>query len=275
MKTKKEKISSITQSLKFVTGILSWVVLVLLVIVAGFLLYYFVSVKIYAQKGEKFRPTFSLYTILTESMVPNIVPKDVIVDILVKNPKDIKVGDIITFESTATISKGMIITHRVVDIKEENGNYFFYTQGDANLSPDPVPAPFENVQGKVLFKIPQLGLLQGFLATRGGWLIIVVIPALFVIISDILKIFRLQSAKKEVDSNLTKEIELKRKKDEKKKKIEKNLTERYSISRKPTDPDPIRKKIYQIVGMYQKPKVTVRDLPKKIELPKLKKNPKK
>ena len=75
--------------------------------------------KGYANKGESFKPAVSLYTIVTQSMEPNINPYDVIIDATVKNPENIKIGDVITFISTASISRGMTITHRVYDIKQE------------------------------------------------------------------------------------------------------------------------------------------------------------
>ncbi len=272
MRNKREKFSSITQSIKFVTGILSWVVLVLLVLIASFLLYYFVSMKIYAQKGEDFRPAISLYTILTGSMIPNINPDDVIVDIRVNKPEDIKVGDVITFISTSTLSPGMTISHRVIDIKKENGETLYYTKGDANLSPDTSPAKFSNVLGKVLFHIPYLGKLQHFLATKGGWLIIVVIPALFIIISDILKIFRLYETKNQVHTVLEKEDALIKSKEEEKEAIEKRLATRYETKRRSTEPDPIPHKIYHIVSNGERPRVKPFELPKRIDLPKLKTN---
>lgn len=268
MKVKNEKFNSITQIIKFIMGILSWVVLVLLVLIAAFLLYYFVSVKIYANKGEEFRPVISLYTILTESMVPNINPKDVIIDVTVKDPDDIQVGDVITFVSSASLTKGMTITHRVVDIKEENGEKVYYTKGDANLSPDGAPAKFSNVLGKVLFRIPKLGLLQYFLATKGGWLIIVVIPALVIIISDILKLFRLQMAKNQLETTLSKEERRKQQDELQKLEIEKNLARRYA-NRKSREPDPIPKKIYVKMSNGVKFKNTPMELPQVSELPKL------
>lgn len=266
---KNEKVNSITQAIKFITGILSWVVLVILVMIAAFLLYYFVSVKIYAQKGEEFKPPLSLFTILTPSMVPNINPDDVIVDITVKNPEKIKIGDVITFVSSATLTQGMTITHRVIDIKVENGEYLYYTKGDANLSQDLAPAKFSNVLGKVLFRIPKLGLLQHFLATKGGWLIVVVIPALIIIISDVLKIVRLKTTKDKIEATLAKEEEQKKKIEAKKAEIEKNLSTRYFVKRKETEQDPIPKKVYIKMSIGIKPKITMADLPKRIELPKL------
>ena len=229
MSKSKGRFSSITQTIKFITGILSWIILIILVIIAAFLLYYFVSTKVYAQKGEAYKPAFSLYTILTQSMQPNINPYDVIVDVAVKNPEDIQVGDIITFVSTSSLTKGMTITHRVYDIKQENGEYVYYTKGDDNLSHDALPAPYSNVLGKVLFHIPQLGRIQSFLSTKGGWLIVVVVPAVIIIILDILKIFRLQTAKNQVDVALTMEKDKKLKEEKRKKEIERNLERRYNL----------------------------------------------
>ena len=229
MSKSKGRFSSITQTIKFITGILSWIILIILVIIAAFLLYYFVSTKVYAQKGEAYKPAFSLYTILTQSMQPNINPYDVIVDVAVKNPEDIQVGDIITFVSTSSLTKGMTITHRVYDIKQENGEYMYYTKGDDNLGPDALPAPYSNVLGKVLFHIPQLGRIQSFLSTKGGWLIVVVIPAVIIIVLDILKIFRLQTAKNQVDVALTMEKDKKIKEEKRKKEIERNLERRYNL----------------------------------------------
>ena len=230
MSERKSKFSSITQIFKFITGIISWVMLVILVLIAAFLLYYFVSTKVYASKGESFKLAVSLYTIVTQSMEPNINPYDVIIDATVKNPENIKIGDVITFVSTASISRNMIITHRVYDIKKENGEYYYYTKGDNNISPDLVPASYSNVLGKVLIRIPQLGRLQAFLSTKAGWLIVVVIPALFVIISDIVKMFRLGSAKKNVDKQIMNEENAKKEEEHKKEETHQKLLERYNVT---------------------------------------------
>ncbi len=267
---KKNNVNSLTQTIKFITGILSWVVLVILVMIAAFLLYYFISIKIYATKGEEFKPPVSLYTILTPSMVPNINPDDVIVDITVKNPESIKIGDVITFVSSASLTQGMTITHRVIDIKVENGEYLYYTKGDANLSQDIAPAKFKNVLGKVLFKVPKLGLIQHFLATRGGWLIVVVIPALLIIGSDIIKIVRLKTAKDQLEQNNKIELEKEEQQQKEKQIIEQKLLEKYGIKRKENELEPILKKEYIIMQKDIKPKVTLADLPRKIDLPKLK-----
>lgn len=269
MSKSKGRFSSITQTIKFITGILSWIILIILVIIAAFLLYYFVSTKVYAQKGENYKPAFSLYTILTQSMQPNINPYDVIVDIAVNDPEDIQVGDIITFVSTSSLTKGMTITHRVYDIKQENGEYMYYTKGDDNLGPDALPAPYSNVLGKVLFHIPQLGRIQSFLSTKGGWLIVVVIPAVIIIVLDILKIFRLQTAKNQVDVALTMEKDKKIKEEKRKKEIERNLERRYNLLLDEDEKKSEQEKIYnKEKEVAEKLKELEKEIQEEIEQPK-------
>ena len=276
MKGKKEKFSSFTYILKFIMGVLSWTVFVILVLIAAFLIYYFVATKIYAQKGEEFRPIVSLYTIITESMEPNINPYDVILDVKVTNPEDIKIGDVITFTSISPLTKGMVITHRVVNIAQDASGYSYQTKGDNNLSPDASYVPFANVHGKVLLRIPKLGYLQSFLATKGGWLIVVVIPALFIIISDIVKLFRLLDAKNNVETIQKKEEKKKKKVVEQKKAIEINLQQRYTPRRKFTDRDPVEHKKFTLLQVLSEQTLNIH-LPKKkrnkrkMDLPKLKK----
>lgn len=196
---KKETYSSFKHVVKMVTTIVSWTIFIILMLLAGLLLYYFISTRIYMTKGEEYKPAFGLYTIVSPSMEPNLNIYDVIVNVNVKSPDDIKVGDVITFVSTSAISKGMTITHRVVAINDGPEGKEYTTKGDNNLSPDGSPALYKNVLGKVAFKLPQLGRIQTLLATKGGWLIIVVIPAVLIIISDILKLFRLQDVSKKVN----------------------------------------------------------------------------
>lgn len=268
MDQKKTKFSSFSHAIKFISGVISWTILVILVIIAAFLLYYFVSTKMYAEKGEKYKPAFSLYTILSPSMVPNINVYDVIVDVNVTNPEDIKVGDVITFTSTASLTAGMTITHRVIDVKQDESGYSYLTKGDANLTPDGAYVPFQNVFGKVIFRIPQLGRLQEFLGTKGGWLIVVVIPAIAIILSDLLKIFRLKKVKNHVDSYTLHENNKKKKEKIQKEEIEEKLVRRYTNERKENEMDPLPRKIYHILDLL--PKRTMIELPKKAELPKLK-----
>lgn len=270
----KENYNGFKKYFKFVANIISWTVLVVLLLIAAFLSYYFIANKIYASKGEKYAPSVGLYTIISPSMTPNLNVYDVILDVKVKSPEDIKVGDIITFISTSSISKGLTVTHRVVAIIETENGLEYKTQGDNNLTPDSTTVQFKNILGKVLFRIPQLGRVQSFLSSAYGWLIVVVIPALIIIISDILKIFRLTGAKKKVNEALITEEKKKEKEQRQKKEIKERLESRYykERSEKETDPLKTEQELTRVSVSTKQVEETESSKNEQIDLPKLKQN---
>lgn len=252
----KENYSGFKGIFKFISSIISWTALVILILLALFLAYYTISTRIYASRGEKFEPFVSLYTIVSGSMEPNIKVYDVVISKKVKNPKDIKVGDVITFISSSSISKGMTVTHRVIEVKQDANGVSYRTKGDNNLSPDTAPAEFKNVIGKVILRIPQLGRVQTFISTQGGWLIVIVIPALIIIISDILKIFKLTGVKNKIEKI---DEEDKRRKKERAKREElrkEDIKKRLKLEKSAHEPDPIiTKKSTRIVVGSKVPKI--------------------
>jgi signal peptidase len=193
------------QITKSIAMIISWTLFVLLVLIIGFLVYYLVCTNIYATKGEKFEPMFSLYTIVSPSMEPNINVYDVVLNTRIDDASTIQVGDVITFISTSSISYGMTVTHRVVSITNGTDGLEFTTKGDNNLEADADTAKEANLLGKVVLKVPQLGRLQFFLSTSGGWLLVVIFPALLIIVNDIFKIIKLNKAKKSLNEAETDE----------------------------------------------------------------------
>ena len=54
-----------------------------------------------------------------------------------------------------------------------------------------------NIIGEVIFKIPKLGYVQSVLATKGGLIIVVLIPCLAILSYDIVKLGR--NIKKKAD----------------------------------------------------------------------------
>lgn len=228
--------------IKFISTVISWTALVILVILALFLAYYMIGSKLSERNGEKFEPIVSLYTIVSPSMTPNINVWDVIVAKKVSNPNEIKVGDVITFISTSSISRGMTITHRVIEVTTDENGVAYKTKGDNNLSPDSAPAKYDNVIGKVIVRVPQLGRVQYFLASKGGWLIAIVLPALFIIISDILKIFKLAGVKNKIEE-IDKKEKLSKKEQMRREEIRKErLKKRLNVKKNTNEPEPIKTK---------------------------------
>jgi len=207
---------SINKVFSIVSKILSWAIFVILLIAAAFLLYYYIATKTYAAKGPGYEPKFSIYTIISPSMTPNINVYDTIINVKVDKPEDVKVNDVITFISTSLLTPGTTITHRVVGItKDENGNVCYQTKGDFNQVQDQACAKFNNIIGKVIMKIPQLGRVQFFLASKAGWLLCILVPAIIIIGKDILRITKLSTIK-----NTASQMSIKEKKDPKKIKEE-------------------------------------------------------
>lgn len=175
--------------IRTISQTISYVFLVLLILIALFLVTYVITSKIANKNGVN--PPFGLYTIISPSMTPNIKVYDVVFTKKV-DPNELKKGDVITFFSTNAFFGGTPITHRIVDIVEPiSGERMFIVKGDANEKADDEKVLASNVVGKVKFKIPQLGRIQFFLASKGGWLIGIMIPALSIIAYDLYKIFRL------------------------------------------------------------------------------------
>ena len=188
----KDKRSTFGEIVYLFSTIISWTIFTLLIICAILLIYYFISTKIYAKKGSGYEPKFSLYTIISPSMTPNIKVYDVVVDVKVDSPEDVRINDVITYNSDRPELHGGTITHRVISIsKDEKGNYIYQTKGDANLVEDDELVNFEDIVGKVSFRIPQLGRVQYFLISSFGWILLILAPALYIIVKDILKLLKI------------------------------------------------------------------------------------
>jgi len=184
-----DKVIKRKKTFKMISKIVSYTLISILVIVALFFIVYVISGKI-AQKNGK-NPPFGLYTVISPSMTPNIDVYDVV---FVKevDTENLKVDDVITFYSSNEFFGNTPITHRIVEILDipENGT-MYRVKGDANESADYDKVIPTNIIGKVLFKIPKLGKVQFFLASKKGWLFAIMIPAVVIIIYDIVKLIKL------------------------------------------------------------------------------------
>ena len=185
VKIVKEKISPI----RFIINVISYAVFMWLILIGITLLIYIADTKIRAAKGDFTPPKYNAYVVLTGSMLPEIVPQDVVVTKKIEG-KDLKVGDIITFVPSDSRISNIIVTHRILNkyYDATTNKYTYQTKGDANNTPDFTLAEDSNVIGKVIFKIPKVGYIQELLATRGGLIIVVLIPALVILSYDIMRL---------------------------------------------------------------------------------------
>ena len=146
----------------FITQVVLMFVLSVVFLLVTFLFIYMGDLFINSMKGNMKKPLFGTYVIMSGSMDPTIQVKDGIVIKRVDNDQ-YKIGDIITFESNNEHYKGSTITHRIIGKQEgQNGESFYVTKGDHNISKDSTLVPTSSIYGKVLFKISKIGYVQDF-----------------------------------------------------------------------------------------------------------------
>ena len=100
----------------------------------------FVSIIIVVQKVTNNKESFFGYRIFrvqTGSMIPKYNIGDVIL-VKEKDINKIKVGDDVTYKGESGSVKGLLVTHRVIDIEEVEGKKAFHTKGIANNLEDPI-----------------------------------------------------------------------------------------------------------------------------------------
>lgn len=171
----------------YLTSILMYATVFTLVLVGILIVAYYVDFKRSLNKTEA--PLYGAYVIVSGSMEPIIRVRDAVLTKRV-DADDIEVGDVVTYRSNDSAYYGILITHRVVNIKEENGKKIFITKGDHNETVDRKAVTADQIYGKVIMRIPKIGYIKYFLVNSYGWIIAIVIPSLGIVIYDIMKLFK-------------------------------------------------------------------------------------
>ncbi len=144
--------------------------------------------------------------VLTDSMLPEISSGDLIIA-RQTDPEDVKVGDVISFFDPAGNGTS-VVTHRVIEIVEEDGQTKWRTRGDNNNTEDKVLVPFENLVGIWRgTRIPGAGAVAMFLQTTPGLIVCVVLPIVLLVGYDVLRRKKYDKAKQEDTDALLAELE--------------------------------------------------------------------
>ena len=129
-KTNVKKLES-SKILKILLNILSKIITILIILVC---------IIIVVQKVTNNKESFFGYRIF-RVQTGSMIPKYNIGDVILVKEKDIdkiKVGDDVTYKGESGSVKGLLVTHRVIDIEEVEGKKAFHTQGIANNLEDPI-----------------------------------------------------------------------------------------------------------------------------------------
>lgn len=130
--------------------------------------------QLYIVEGGSMSPTFELGSIVL------VQPLE---------PTAVQTGDIITYRDPDPEREGTIVTHRVIAVKPTDP-VSFATRGDANDADDPLPVPAANLIGRVTYSVPYLGYLFSFIKTERGILLLIIVPAVLIIASELRKLMR-------------------------------------------------------------------------------------
>lgn len=167
-----KKVKKIFSTLHGVTNTLLTGVLLLAVI-------FFILTTISPSKN------FLLYKVISGSMEPTIKTGSVV---FVKQTdiKNLSVGTIISY--SANNDANTIVTHRISGISTKDNQQVYRTKGDANAGQDADEISPERIKGIVLFSVPSLGFFLDWIKTPLGFIVTIIIPALYIIITEILRI---------------------------------------------------------------------------------------
>ena len=130
------------------------------------------------------------YIVLSDSMKDTFAVGDLSVSVQT-DPETLEPGDIITFTSIDPSNYGTVITHKIREITEYEGEPAFVTYGTTTGVDDSYPVPFDNVIGEYKFRLPKMGYFFEFLTTPAGYVTVILIPFLVLIALQGAKFFRL------------------------------------------------------------------------------------
>ena len=92
------------------------------------------------------------------------------------DPAEVAVGQVITFTDPADGDR--LVTHRVVEVREDQDGLRFTTQGDANTGADPLPVRADDLRGHLASHVPHLGVAIDAIQSPAAPFVLIGLPAL-------------------------------------------------------------------------------------------------
>lgn len=163
-----EKITSNISHKKIIKRIIKYIILVILMIlfIINIILSFEENTHIFG---------IHIFNIISESMEPTLEKNDIVIVQKCKESQLHK-GDIITF-----LQDEKIISHRILNIVKENGITKYETKGDNNKIADYNKVEFEQIYGKVVFKIKNIGQIVNYIQNIRGFINIIILAIIIYI----------------------------------------------------------------------------------------------
>ena len=171
MKYDIEKISNKIKNKKMTKKIIKYIILIALIIL------FIINLILSFEENTHILGIY-MFNIVSESMEPTFYKDDLVV-VRKCSEKELKKGDIITFKQ-----EDKTISHRIDGITKEKGEIKFITKGDNNEVRDQELVEVQDIYGKVLFSIKDVGKVIHYIQNARGFInIVMFIIILFVLIS--------------------------------------------------------------------------------------------
>lgn len=140
---------------------------------------------------------YSIYTIVTESMVPKYNVKDIILAKKV-DTNSLQVGDDIVYIGKEGTFNNKIVTHQIVNIENDNNIKIYHTKGIANFIEDPTITS-EQIYGKVITKLSILSFLSRIVNNQYGLYFVIIIPTVVLIFQVVIDTINARKKSEQID----------------------------------------------------------------------------
>ena len=138
---------------------------------------------------------YSIYTIITESMVPKYNVGDMV--IAKKIPiTELKVNDDIVYLGNKNDFAGKIVTHQIIEIEKKGNELYFHTKGIANMIEDPLVEE-NQILGKVIMKGTILSLISKIVNNPYGFYFVIFVPFAILLVMEIIDFIEEKKERKE------------------------------------------------------------------------------
>lgn len=158
--------------LRFIVGFVKTIITLVLILMLAVILVQRFSSNNFSIGGIR------VFTIISNSMLPDYEIGDILI-LKEENPSNIKIDDNVTYIGKTGQVKGLVVTHKVIDKREENGKYYFTTKGTNNEIADP-EIDESQIYGKVVYKTVLLSALCKIMLKPAGYYILFMLVALVV-----------------------------------------------------------------------------------------------
>ncbi|MBD3366390.1 signal peptidase I [candidate division WWE3 bacterium] len=129
------------------------------------------------------------FVVQSGSMEPAIKTGSVVV---IKPKETYKIDEVITFKlrpDSSTKTPKDLVTHRIIEKAEDEGRNTYLTKGDANEDADREMIREDQILGRVFVSVPLVGKILAFSQTQVGFILLIILPAILIIYTELQKIF--------------------------------------------------------------------------------------